>query len=208
MKEVQLWFSPELIILFPLRKRLPALSPRRFGEGWRSCSQPHPSLLVERGEKLSGGILMALRAGARSASSSSGGYFTALAASFSSSWRPVGKGTLLFAPEEQKCKKLHVKLCQKHRVSFVNEKISLLLLPLPFWWSMHRWVTPPFNSVDSATKQPPLASPLSGGLASMRDLWTTALRADSSSHMIEITEAKGSGHLSVHPLHGEGSPAV
>lgn len=51
-------------------------------------------------------------------------------------------------------------------------------------------------------------SPFLGGLVSMRGTWTTALRADSSSHMIEITGAKGSGHLSVHLFYGEGSLAV
>lgn len=119
------------------------------------------------------------------------------------------KGKLpLFAPEVQKCKMQQKKLCQKHSVSFFSEKIGLLLLPHPLWWSMHRWVTPLFSSLDSATKQPPLTPLLLGGLVSMQDVWTTVLRADSSSHMIEITEARQSGHLSGHPLYGEGSPVV
>lgn len=123
---------------------VPALSTWRLGEGWGLCSQPHPSLLVERVEKLSSGILMALRAGTRSAGSN-GGYFIVQAASFSSSWRPMEKRTLpLIASEEQKCKMLKVKRCQKHRIAFYNKKIRLLLLSLPFWWSVCRWVTPPF----------------------------------------------------------------
>lgn len=154
---------------------------------------------------------MALRAGVRRAGSSRD-YFIVQAASFSSSWRPMENGTLpLIDPEKQKCKMLQVKLCQKSRVSFfffVNEKISLLQLPRPFWWSTRRWVTSPFYSLHSATEEPPLTTPLLGGLASTRDVWTAALRADSSSHVMERTDAKGSGHLSVHPLYGEGSPAV
>lgn len=114
----------------------------------------------------------------------------------------------LFAPEEPKCKIQQVKLCQKHSVSFFNEKIGLLLLPHPFWWAMRRWVTPLFSSPDSATKQTHLTAPLLGGLVSKRDLWTTVLRVDSSSHMIERSEVRGSGHLNGHPLYGEGSPVV
>lgn len=101
-----------------------------------------------------------------------------------------------------------IKLCRKHSVSFFNEKIGLLLLFHPLWWSMHKWVTPLFSSLDSATKQPPLTSLLLEGLVSMQDVRTAVLRADSSSHMIEITKARQSVHLSGHPLYGEGSPVV
>lgn len=82
----------------------------------------------------------------------------------------------------------------------------LLLLPLPFWWVMHRWVIPLFSFLDSANKQPPLTFHLSGGLVSMRDVRTTAFKG--SSHVVEVTKMKRSCHLKVHSLLGEGSPVV
>lgn len=88
---------------------------------------------------------------------------------------------------------------------FQLEKFLLLLL-LPFWWVMHRWVIPLFSFLDSANKQPPLTFHLSGGLVSMRDVRTTAFKG--SSHVVEVTKMKRSCHLKVHSLHGEGSPVV